>query len=191
MDAFETIVGTILRLDGYWTHHLFHVPLSKPEKRRIGLPSMPRPELDLVAYKPATNELLVVECKSYFNSRGVIASAFSKNGHRSSKRYKLFNDHRLWKTVRDALVRDLRKRGACRHRPRVTLCLAAGHIASEKDRLELHRLFNQHAWRLIDDIEIAGRLRAASNEGYADDVAILAAKILIPKNDRPDDRTVD
>ncbi len=181
MDAFESIVGTILRLEGYWTHHLYHVPLTSQEKRYLERPSMPRPELDLVAYRPASNELLVVECKSFLNSPGVRASAFNDKSDPFFKRYKLFNNQPLWETVCKALVRDLRKFGACRPDPAVELCLAAGHIATEKDRVKLHELFDEHGWRLIDDIEIAERLKAASKTAYADDVAILAAKILIPK----------
>lgn len=181
MDAFEQIVDTILRLDGYWTHRLFHVELTKREKHRLGLPTMPRPELDIIAYRPKSNELLVVECKSFLDSDGVRARAFKHDGNRFSRRFKLFVGRRLWNVVRSALVRELRARGACRPRPAVRLCLAAGRIASDRDRQMLHRLFDRRGWRLIDDVEIAERLAKAVEEGYTDDVAILAAKILVPK----------
>lgn len=186
MNAFEQIVGAILCLDGYRTRHLFHVPLTKRERQGLRSPTMPRPELDLIAYKPATNELLVVEGKSYVNSRGVLAAEFRKNGHRSFKRYKLFNNRKLWSTVRAALTRCLRKRGASRPRPVIKHCLAAGHIASAADRQRLHGLFGKRGWRLIDDVEIARKLSAASRTAYADDVAVLAAKILVPTSQRRD-----
>jgi Holliday junction resolvase len=38
----------------------------------IGRPSSPRWDIDIIAYKGAINEVLVVECKSYLDSRSVI-----------------------------------------------------------------------------------------------------------------------
>ena len=185
MDAFESIVATILRLDGYWVHRLVRVPLTAQEKRRLGQPSLPRPELDLVAYKPRSNELLVVECKSFLDSQGVHSSGFTDPNAQSFKRYKLFNDPRLWRTVRRALVRHLRQLGACCARPVVRLCLTTGHIATPLHRLRLRAHFAKHRWELLDDIEIARRLRDSSDTTYADDVAIVAAKILSQAENAP------
>ena len=67
MDAFESLVSLLLRRDGYWTATSVKVELTKMQKRAIGRPSSPRWEIDLVAYKPATNELLAVECKSFLD----------------------------------------------------------------------------------------------------------------------------
>ena len=71
MNSFEEVVGDILSGKGFWVRHNFKVDLSKEEKRQIGKPSSPRWELDIVAYKGATNEIFVVECKSYLDSPGV------------------------------------------------------------------------------------------------------------------------
>ncbi len=71
MDAFESLVSEILRFKGYWVKTSLRINLTKDEKRRIGRPSNPRWELDVVAYGGKRNELLVVECKSYIDSRGV------------------------------------------------------------------------------------------------------------------------
>jgi len=65
MDAFESLVAMLLRHDGYWTIPSFKVNLTKEEKRAIGRHSSPRWELDLIAYKGSTNEILAVECKSF------------------------------------------------------------------------------------------------------------------------------
>ena len=91
MDAFESLVSMILRHEGYWTTPSFKVELSKREKRSIDRASSPRWELDLVAYKGSTNELLVVECKSFLDSTGV---NFRK-GFEPDRRYKLFTDRKL------------------------------------------------------------------------------------------------
>lgn len=87
MDAFEALISMLLRHEGYWTQPSFKVELTKEQKREIGLPSAPRWELDLIAYKGATNELLVVECKSFLDSTGVV---FRNGQFEPPKRYKLF-----------------------------------------------------------------------------------------------------
>lgn len=73
MDAFEELVAEVLRADGYWVHQGYKIDFSTADKRALGNPSMPRPEIDLVAYKPGTGDLLSLECKSYFDSGGVHA----------------------------------------------------------------------------------------------------------------------
>ena len=50
--------------------------LTKEEKREIGKPSMPRHEIDILAYKPAQSELMWVECKSYLDSTGKFSYAY-------------------------------------------------------------------------------------------------------------------
>jgi hypothetical protein len=50
----------LLRRDGYWTATSVKVELTKEEKRKINRPSSPRWEIDVVAYKGSTNELLAV-----------------------------------------------------------------------------------------------------------------------------------
>jgi hypothetical protein len=51
MDAFESVISMLLRHDGYWTIPSFKVELTKADKARISLPSSPRREIDLIAYK--------------------------------------------------------------------------------------------------------------------------------------------
>jgi hypothetical protein len=65
MDAFENLIAMLLRRDGYWTTTSVKVELTKDEKKSINRPSNPRWEIDVVAYKGATNQILAVECKSY------------------------------------------------------------------------------------------------------------------------------
>lgn len=64
MDSFEALLASILKTQGFRVYPSFMVELSNENKVAIGLPSMPRWELDLVAYNGATNEVPVVECKS-------------------------------------------------------------------------------------------------------------------------------
>lgn len=88
MDAFESVVATILQHRGYWVRSSFKVDLPKAEKARLGRPSLPRPELDLVAYKGQGNVVRVVECKSYLDSVGVSMSAFDGSNAKLAERFK-------------------------------------------------------------------------------------------------------
>src|SRR6185436_1141679 len=131
MDSFESLVSMLLEHEGYWVRSSYKVVLSKSEKNTIGRPSSPRWEIDLVAYKGATNELLAVECKSYLDSGGVRFRGFNGSDLLASRRYKLFNDAILRKTVLRRLVKQLEASEACSHTPSVRLALAAGKIASD------------------------------------------------------------
>ena len=75
MDAFEKLVAEILWAEGHWVQTSVRVNLTKEEKVRIGRPSSPRWEIDVVGYRGRDNILQVVECKSYLDSRGVTAAA--------------------------------------------------------------------------------------------------------------------
>jgi hypothetical protein len=179
MEAFEKLVGGLLERDGYWVKFAFKVELSKREKRLIGRPSSPRWELDIIAYKAAINELLVVECKSYLDSPGVRFAAVSTDQHRRSDRYKLFNDHRLRGVVFKRLEKQLVERKACRITPSIILCLAAGRIVSEPDRERLRKYFRRCKWKLFDDEWVRTELSRATQSGYEDDVATVVAKLLL------------
>lgn len=190
MDAFERLVASLLERDGYWVRSSYRVILSKEEKREIGRPSAPRWELDLIAYKGATNELRMVECKSYLDSRGVSAAAFDGRNAQFAARFKLFTDDVLRRVVTQRLVAQLAMTGTIRPRPAVTLCLAAGRIASEGDRAALRTHFDRSGWLLWDDEWLGQELQHLSRGGYENDIASVVAKLLLrarrPKASRSD-----
>src|SRR5258708_36327349 len=95
MDAFEQVVGEILWREGYSVRTSVKVELTKEEKRAIDLPSSPRWELDVVAYKASENHMLVVECKSYLDSPGVKLHGFDGSNEKAASRFKLFNKPKL------------------------------------------------------------------------------------------------
>lgn len=176
MDAFESLVATLLCRDGYWVWPSFKVDLTKAEKRRIGRHSTPRWEIDLVAYKGSTNEVLAVECKSFLDSTGVV---FRRGRFERERRYKLFMDQALRRVVLKGLARALRRDGLVRANPRVVLCLAAGKIARKSDRTGLDRHFRRRGWRLFDSTWAHDGLRRASVGRYENDIAHVVAKILL------------
>ncbi len=176
MDAFEALISMLLRHEGYWTAPSFKVELTKREKCRIGRASSPRWELDLVAYKGATNEVLAVECKSYLDSTGVI---FRNGTFEPKKRFKLFTDRVLRSVVLKRLAKQLQATGACAPSPRIVLCLAAGKIARKSDREGLLKHFASKGWQVFDTDWVRKRLKSASKCGYENDIAFVVSKILL------------
>lgn len=166
----------LLRQDGYWTTPSLKVNLTKEQKRQIGLATAPRWELDVVAYKGATNEVLVVECKSFLDSTGVI---FRNGAFEPEERYKLFTNDILRSVVLERLAEQLQDIGACLHSPHVRLCLAAGKIARKSDRDDLRRYFASNGWLLFDSDWICERLRGAARRGYENDIAFVVSKLLL------------
>ena len=71
MESFEEIVKVLFEEDNYWVRQSEKVGLTREEKRRTGKPSIPRPEIDLVALNQSENHILVLEVKSFFDSPGV------------------------------------------------------------------------------------------------------------------------
>lgn len=148
MDSFEQIVSYFLEADGYWTRIGVRINVSRKEKAKLGKRTIPRPELDVVAFKPATNELLVVECKGYLDSCGVSLKSFLGDHSLSKNRFKIFNDSKLRRLVRTKLVRQFKADGLLRESPKLIFALAAGKINSEEQsKLEKH--FSRKKWRLF------------------------------------------
>jgi hypothetical protein len=178
MDAFEDIVGLLLEQQGYWVRGSFKVELTKAEKRLIGKFSSPRWEIDLVAYKPKTDLILAVECKSFFDSPGVRADALVGKDQDGAKRYKLFNEKRLREVVFKRMVAQLAEMGACSPSAKVQLCLAAGKIAGKQDHAKLIEHFAKKGWLLFDRDWYQSRLKEAAKAPYENSVAVVVTKML-------------
>jgi hypothetical protein len=182
MDSFEALVAGLLEGKGYWVRSSFKVALTKKEKVDIGRHSTPRWELDLIAYKASDNELLVVECKSFLDSRGVSRRGFDGSDTKRMARYKLFNDEVLRRVVFKRLVHQLVKSGAIpKTRKMPKLCLAAAKICSELDREWLREHFGREGWILWDDMQLHAWLQELAVGGYANQIAAVVAKLLLRK----------
>src|SRR5690242_15824494 len=123
MDAFEQVVAEVLWEEGHWVQRPVKVDLTKEQKRRLGNPSMPRPEFDIVAYQGRTDTTRIVECKSYIDSKGVQAKDVIDQLSKGSGRYKIFHKKPLRDLVFRELRRQLTKRGLCGPRASMVLCL--------------------------------------------------------------------
>jgi hypothetical protein len=178
MDAFESLISALLERDGYWVKQCFKVELTKEEKRKIGRPSSPRWEIDLIAYKASENNILAIECKSYIDSYGVRFSAFGGGKPPSQDRMKLFNDRNLRNVVFSRLAKQLEEAGLCAPNPSVQLCFAAGNIIREEDRAKIAALFKKEGWIFWDPKWIRSRLEELSGAGYEDSVATIVSKLI-------------
>jgi hypothetical protein len=154
MNAFESLMAGLMEREGFWVRSSYKVNLTPAEKRAIGRPSCPRWELDLIAYRAKTNELRIVECKSYLDSPGVRVRDFNHHGEHEAKSYKLFNSRKLFGVISRRLVKQLLVVGACRPRPHITLSLAAGKIRNAADAVLLKQLFGKRDWLLFDPLWI-------------------------------------
>jgi len=179
MDAFESLMATLLEREGYWVRNSFKVELTKGEKRAIERPSSPRWELDLVAYNARDNVILAVECKSYFDSPGMNMKHFGSQKTVFTNRMKLFNGKKLKRIVLARMKKQMLKEGLCNESSEVQLCLATGKMSSDIEREKVNELFIKRGWKLYDDVWIAEKVKAFASLGYENDVAAVVAKIIL------------
>ncbi len=177
MNAFEEIVAGLFRHEGYWTRASYKINLSKGDKVKLENPTMPRPEIDILAYKVTENTLLWVECKSYLDSRGVTIDPFVGKDDKNAKRYKVFTQPKFRKLVSARLINQVTRYGLTRTNPRIKYCLVAGHIAKGNHRAELQKHFKQNGWLLYDESWLKAGLKELSASGYEDDISIIVAKL--------------
>ena len=174
MDAFESLVATILECEGFWVRTSFKVKLTREDKHAIGRPSSPRWEIDVLGYRPGDNLLRLIECKSYLDSRGVSRHGFKPD----QKNLKLFNDARLRSVVIQRLVSQLEEAKSIRPGAQVKLCLVAGKVAvSDADWLQAH--FDANDWLLLGPAWIRDRLHILAADRYDNAVAAVTAKMLL------------
>jgi hypothetical protein len=177
MDAFEDLVASLLRRQGYWTQVSYKVLLDKATKRNeLSKHSLPRPEIDIVAYQPGTNEVLWVECKSYLNSPGVRLRQVTDGPHPIA----VFANVQYRQVVSQQLLIQLQEQKMILPGAQLSFCLAAGHIA-ESDREGLQALFDRMSWRLWDETWLKEQLEIFSGMAYENEISVVVAKLLRPE----------
>lgn len=178
MDAFEQIAARLFEVQGYWTRIGYAVELTKEQKRALGKPSLPRPQLDVIAFKPTLNELLIVECKSYLDSYGVNVDHFHGREDAEKDVYKMFNRKTYREMVISTLVAQLQHEGLLmQSSPTVRLILVAGNIYSDSEP-KLQSLFAKNGWTLVGPKEVVAGLRAFAKRGYENDLVTFVTKLL-------------
>lgn len=176
MDAFEQVVAELFWAQGYWVRTSFKVNLAKAEKAAIGLPSMPRPEIDLLAYQGAENRLLALECKSYLDSRGVTFGEVC--GSVDSKTYKLFRRPKLREVVLGRIALQAVEQGLCRPGVEVRLGMVAGRVAGQDEPM-LIELFEREGWFFRGPAWLRQELTKVAGTAYENQVAAVVTKLLL------------
>lgn len=180
MDYFEEVACKILEQDGYWIRRSFKVELTKEEKAKVGKPSTPRPEIDILAFDYTKNLVILVEAKSYLDSLGVKYESLSARHTVSEGRYKLFT----CKKYRDVVISRLREQlidlGMAKPGTKFTLGLVAGRVQQAKDR-EIEALFFNNGWLFWSPAEVRERVAGLAHIGYENHPAVITAKILLRK----------
>jgi hypothetical protein len=177
MDYFEGIVATLLEHDGYWVRQSFKINLTKQEKRDVGKPSIPRPEIDLLAFKPITKEVLALEAKSFLDSPGVNIEDLRKEYEEPEGRYKLFTCTKYREAVLARLKVDLHHVGMVGTDTKIKLGLVAGNVYQQKGD-QVRSYLDSRGWFFWSPEDIKSKVLALASEGYENDPSVITAKIL-------------
>ena len=177
MDYFEAIIKTLLEHEGYWVRQSFKVNLTKGEKREIGKPSIPRPEIDLLAYKPEKREVIAIEAKSFLDSPGVRLDSLQEEHAIPTGQYKLFTCDKYRAIVLHRLQQDLQETGMAMPGLSLTLGLVAGNIYQRRSA-EIREYMKSRSWFFWSPEDVADRVQALSKKNYENEPATITAKIL-------------
>ena len=139
-------------------------------------PTMPRPEIDLVAYHGGRNHLLALECKSYLDSRGVTYGEVC--GDVGSTTYKLFRRPALRDIVLERLAKQSIDEGLCPPGVTVQLGMVAGKVAGS-DEPKLRALFATRGWYFEGPSWLKCRIERLSTGSYENQVASVVSKLLL------------
>jgi len=183
MNAFEDIVKQYLEAEGYWVRHSVKLEISPTDKKTIGLPSMPRPEIDLVALNVKENELLLVEVKSFLDSYGVYfgdseIGVFPPESW-AAKRYRLFANSTFREVVSRRLKEEFLKKGLINEKTKINYALAAGKFHTSKDESDTEAFFSRRGWKLFTPKMIKDKIRELAKRGYEDNLATITAKLIL------------
>jgi len=181
MDHFESVISTLLEEEGYWVRRSFKVNLTPDEKRQVGKPTIPRPEIDLLALKFSGNETEVIafEAKSFLDSLGVRIDEIQKEQDLQEGPYKLFTSQHYRKVVFSRLKQDLIEKGMAKSSTTITLGLAAGKVY-QKQSEPMREFMKKNNWVFWSPEDIKRKIKAlaAPGRGYENDPVIITAKLL-------------
>lgn len=178
MDYFEGIIKTLLEHQSYWVRQSFKVCLTRAEKRRIGKPSMPRPEIDLLAHKSGSKEVLALEVKSLLDSFGVNIKELTVRHKVPEGRYKLFTCRTYRSILTRALKRDLVKSGMVGSAVQIKFGLVAGKVYRDRSDV-IGDFMESKGWFFWSPDNVRQMVAELAAEGYDNDPAIITAKILL------------
>ena len=178
MDHFENIVRLLLESEGYWVQSSFKVNLTKEEKSQTGKPTIPRPEIDLIAYKPNANEILAIEVKSFFDSGGVNLKSLTEKHKLAKGKYKLFTTMNYRNIVFGRLKTDLFNQGLVIEQPTIRLGLVAGNV-KKADTESISSFMKSSGYFYWSPTLVRQKVERLSKTSYENEAIYIAAKILL------------
>jgi hypothetical protein len=177
MDAFEQIIGQLLEEEKYWVRHSVKIELTPIEKKTIGKPSTPRPEIDIVALDIKSNTLFLFEVKSFLDSSGVHYEAVIVEQEQQEGRYKLLTSENyravLWKRLRT----DWLQSGHINSDTKISFGLIAGKVHKNRES-DLIEYFAEKNWLFWGPTIIKEKLQKLATKGYENNAVTIAAKLL-------------
>jgi hypothetical protein len=176
MDAFESIIAMFLERRGYWTLRSVKVKFKPHEKVWPINKYSPTLELDVVAYKPRENELILIECKSFLDSSGVRLDHVRGLG-RDARRYRLIHDVPYRTMLKERIESDFLSKGLISENPNIKFGLAAGNIY-EKDKVGLVQYCNDNGIVLYTPETIQKEIKNLRSSVYLNDEITLTVKLL-------------
>jgi len=178
MDHFEGLICTLLEAEGFWLRRSFKVNVTKEEKRVIGKPSIPRPEIDILAFRCCDNSVIAVEVKSFLDSPGLKLEELQANHKVPEGRYKLFTTPDYRSIVLNRLHQDLLSCGMANKSTKVSLGLVVGKVyQGRSEKIREHMAAQQMFFWAPEDIKC--KVAALADRAYENDSAILVAKVLL------------
>lgn len=156
----------------------FKVNLTKEEKRQIGKPSIPRPEIDLLALHFARNEVLAFEANSFLDSPSVRLANLRECHDVPEGRYKLFTCEPYRTIVFTRLLADLVSCGMAGPQAKVSFGLAAGRVYQGPCNA-IREFLNQKNWLFWSPQDVKSKVTALAKQDYENDATIITAKILL------------
>ena len=180
VDQFEAVIRTLLEADHYWVQSSFKLELDDDGRRQIGNKYVPRPEIDLLALKFSSNEVLAVEAKSFIDSAGVRLADLEKRHRRPEGRYKLFTSIRYRNTVLSLIKEQLCEHGMANAKTKMKLMLAVGNV-SGNNTAAIADLARDREYDFWSPTIVKEKVTALERTKWINDPVVITSKILLRK----------
>lgn len=177
MDAFEEIIGHLLREDKFLVHHSVKINLNRQDRQAIKKPSSPRPEIDIAAFSPNTDTIYLLEVKSFLDSPGVVLEDVIIQQEHQTGRYKLLTAENYRNVLRERFLADWRATGHLKPSTKISFGLVAGNVYRNREQ-EMQEYFRRKNWLFWGPTDIRNKLCRLAEKGYENNAVTIVAKIL-------------
>ena len=182
MDYFESICKTLLEKEGYWVKQSYKIELTREDKIQLNSPSLPRLEIDLIAFNYEKNELLFLEVKSFFDSAGVMLRDLQETHLYPKGRYKLVTCQKYREIVERQIKKELSDVGLVPKNIQTKFGLIFGNVRT-KDASGIEDFCTEKEWFYWSPKNVQEKVLNLASNKYENDPCVITAKIL--KNKRP------